>query len=246
METTTTTTSTADDVKPKDSTSKPKIDAAPSGAANPFGGAPAIPAAGSIFGKLPTAPGSAFGGGGGASGSLFPPAGGLFGAGAAAPGGAVNAGGDDEDEDEPPRPSSPSYKADASTEDERETVLLRVGKVKFHTKKDASDTNWADRGVNSFEFRREKEPSEGGKRKCRLLMRNTIGKAVLNAGLYANMSAQTTEKKLKDGSVMKNGIMTTVFNAEEENQKVMVYLRFGKESDAVEAHKLISEHVAEL
>ncbi len=45
---------------------------------------------------------------------------------------------------------------------------------------------------------------------------------------------------------MKNGIMTTVFNAEEENQKVMVYLRFGKESDAVEAHKLISEHVAEL
>ena len=29
----------------------------------------------------------------------------------------MNAGGDDEDEDEPPRPSSPSYKADASTED---------------------------------------------------------------------------------------------------------------------------------
>jgi len=242
----TTTTSAVDDVKPTDSTSKPKIDGVSK--ANPFGNAPGIPAAGSIFGKLPTAPGSAFGGGGGdgASGSLFPPAGGLFGAGAAAPGGAVNAGGDDEDEDEPPRPSSPSYKADASTEDERETVLLRVGKVKFHTKKDAADKNWADRGVNSFEFRREKEPSEGGKRKCRLLMRNTIGKAVLNAGLYANMSSQTTEKKLKDGSVMKNGIMTTVFNAEEENQKVMVYMRFGKESDAVEAHKLISEHVAEL
>ena len=95
----TTTTSAVDDVKPTDSTSKPKIDGVSK--ANPFGNAPGIPAAGSIFGKLPTAPGSAFGGGGGdgASGSLFPPAGGLFGAGAAAPGGAVNAGGDDEDED---------------------------------------------------------------------------------------------------------------------------------------------------
>jgi hypothetical protein len=41
-------------------------------------------------------------------------------------------------------------------------------------------------------------------------------------------------------------LIATVFNAEEENQKVMVYLRFGKESDAKELHKLISENVATL
>ena len=40
-------------------------------------------------------------------------------------------------------------------------MLLR-GKVKFHTKKDAADKNWADRGVNSFEFRREKNRARVG------------------------------------------------------------------------------------
>ena len=54
------------------------------------------------------------------------------------------------------------------------------------------------------------------------------------------------EKKMKDGSAVQNGLIATVFNAEEENQKVMVYLRFGKESDAKELHKLISENVATL
>ena len=83
-------------------------------------------------------------------------------------------------------------------------------------------------------------------KRCRLLMRNTIGKAVLNAGLYPKMSSQLTEKKMKDGSAVQNGLIATVFNAEEENQKVMVYLRFGKESDAKELHKLISENVATL
>ena len=150
------------------------------------------------------------------------------------------------DRDEPARPSSPSYQANEAVEDEKEVVLLRVGKVKFHTKKDAGDKNWADRGVNSFEFRREKAPSEGDVKRCRLLMRNTIGKAVLNAGLYPKMSSQLTEKKMKDGSAVQNGLIATVFNAEEENQKVMVYLRFGKESDAKELHKLISENVATL
>jgi len=193
-------------------------------AASLFG---APPPAGSIFGTLPVAPGGGFGGLGGGNKS-------------------ENAGEDDDDEDEPPRPSSPSYKPNEATEDEHETVLLRVGKVKFHVKKDASEPNWADRGVNSFEFRREKAPSEGGVKRCRLLMRNTIGKAVLNAGLYAKMSSTLTEKKNKDGSVVKNGLMFTAFNAEDDNAKTLVYLRFGKESDAKELHKLIAEHVAEL
>ena len=208
------------------------------GSVNPFGGGAvaAVPAAGSIFGSLPTAPGSTFGAPCGGGGGLF--------GGGTAPGAGTAA--DDEDEDEPARPSSPSYQANEAVEDEKEVVLLRVGKVKFHTKKDAGDKNWADRGVNSFEFRREKAPSEGDVKRCRLLMRNTIGKAVLNAGLYPKMSSQLTEKKMKDGSAVQNGLIATVFNAEEENQKVMVYLRFGKESDAKELHKLISENVATL
>lgn len=222
-------------------------------AANPFGGAPkpGPPAAGSIFGTLPTAPGSLFGApqnaSGSSAGSLFPPAGSLFGASASAPGGgfggASTSAVEDDDEDEPPRPSSPSYQANEATEDDTEHVVMRVNKVKLHTKKDASEPNWADRGVNSFEFRREKVASgDGGSKRCRLLMRNQIGKAVLNAALYAKMSAQLTEKKMKDGSVVKNGVIVTLFNAEEENSKVMVYLRFGKESDAKELHKLIAEN----
>jgi nuclear pore complex protein Nup50 len=217
-------------------------------AANPFGGAPkpGPPAAGSIFGALPTAPGSLFGAPPAVgSSSLFPPAGSLFGA--SAPGGAFGGAStsavDDDEDDEPPRPSSPSYQANESTEDDQEHVVMRVNKVKLHTKKDASEPNWADRGVNSFEFRREKVASgDGGSKRCRLLMRNQIGKAVLNAALYAKMSAQLTEKKMKDGSVVKNGVIVTLFNAEEDNSKVMVYLRFGKESDAKELHKLISEN----
>ena len=208
------------------------------GGANPFGGG------GSIFGAANSGGGSLF--------ATAPPAGSIFGALPVAPGGGVGAvaggakGEDEDDEDEPPRPSSPSYKANEATEDEHETVLLRVGKVKFHTKKDASEPNWADRGVNSFEFRREKSPGEGGVNRCRVLMRNTIGKAVLNAGLYAKMSATLTEKKNKDGSKTANGLMFTAFNAEEDNQKTLVYLRFGKESDAKELHKLITEHVAKM
>lgn len=55
-------------------------------------------------------------------------------------------------------------------EDEKEVVFLRVGKVKFYTKKDVGDKNWVDRGVNSFEFRCEKVLSEGDVKCCRLLM----------------------------------------------------------------------------
>lgn len=249
------------DDEPTATTTKPAPTATISSTpvSNPFGGpsAPAVaPAAGSIFGSLPTAPGSIFGSlptaPGGGSGSLFPPAapgGGLFGnLGGVAPGGAAPtaaaaaATAEDEDEDEPPRPSSPSYQANEATEDDNETVLLRVGKVKFHTKKDAADKNWADRGVNSFEFRREKTSGADGKHRCRVLMRNQIGKAVLNAGVYKGLSAQLTEKKQKDGSTIKNGLIATLFNAEEENTKTMVYLRFGKESDAVELQKLIADN----
>lgn len=198
-----------------------------------------------LFGTLPIAPIAANAGAFGTFGALnAPPMGAFASAFARAPQAEATETNEDEDgEDEPARPSSPSYAANEAVEDENEVVVMRVNKVKLHTKRDASEKQWADRGVNSFEFRREKSTSvDGGAKKCRLLMRNQIGKAVVNAALYAKMSAQLTEKKEKDGSVTKNGVIVTLFNAAEDNARVMVYLRFGKESDAKALHALIAEN----
>ena len=53
---------------------------------------------------------------------------------------------------------------------------------------------WGDSGKNTLEFL-EKEASSNGVHRSRIVLRTSIGKAVLNAGLYKNMSVQVTERK---------------------------------------------------
>lgn len=215
----------------------------PNAASNPF---------------MSSAPSSLFGGALTPAATSSPAVGGFgFGFGAAAPGGlfgGVNANtpsflppstpagadGDDEDE-EAARPPSPSYQEKARNDDDHEEALLKV-KCKFFTKKDATEP-WADHGVNHLEFLREKEATEGIKR-SRVVCRNSIGKAVMNAGLYANMSVQIVDKKAPDGSVKKNGVIVNLFNAVEENAKTITLIRLGKEEDVLNLQKLFEENVA--
>lgn len=205
-----------------------------------------------------SAPSTLFGGASAPAAASSPAVGGFgFGFGAAAPGGlfggvhasapsflppSAPAGADGEDEDEEAaRPPSPSYQEKARNDDDHEEALLKV-KCKFFTKKDATEP-WADHGVNHLEFLREKEATEGIKR-SRVVCRNSIGKAVMNAGLYANMTVKVVDRKAPDGSVKKNGVIVNLFNAVEENAKTITLMRLGKEEDVLNLQKLFEENIA--
>ena len=193
----------------------------PNAASNPFGGGAAAPAP-SLFGA-PGAPPPAFGGFGGFGGapiSVTP---------------AAPADGEDDDEDVA-RPPSPSFKEKERGDEDDEECLLKA-KVKFFTKKEAADA-WGDRGVNNLEFLKAKA-AVSGVHKCRVLIRNSIGKAVMNAGVYASMRVQATEKKLPDGSTKQNGIIVNFFNAAEENEKTITLIRM---PEAEKLHKLLEEN----
>ena len=148
---------------------------------------------------------------------------------------AAPAGGED-DEEEEARPPSPSFKEKERSDEDDEECLLKA-KAKFFTKKEAADA-WGDRGVNNLEFLKAKE-AVGGVHKCRVLIRNSIGKAVMNAGVYASMRVQATEKKLPDGSTKQNGVIVNFFNAAEENEKTITLIRM---PEAEKLHKLLEEN----
>lgn len=220
----------------------------------------------SLFGDLPkpTAFGIgaksnpfAVGGSGGGAPSLFPPVGGAksasnnpfapsttaFGGGGGstafpkfpAGGAAAQQAKEEENDEEPERPPSPST-VEATGEDDNEFVDMEKQKVKLYVKKEASEP-WADRGVNRLQFRREKEGAKGA---CRILMRTSIGKAVINANLYDNMSVTFAEQKdKKDGSMKKTGVILTIFNACENSEKQIVLLKLGSQEAVEELHGLI-------
>ena len=150
------------------------------------------------------------------------------------------AGGGEDDDEEEQRPPSPSFKETERGEDDAEESLLKVSASILPRRKRADA--WGDRGKNNLEFLREKE-AVGGVHKCRVLIRNSIGKAVLNAGLYKNMRVQVTEKKLPDGSTKKNGVIVQLFNAVEDSAKTIVLLRFAKEETVLQLQKLLEENV---
>jgi len=154
------------------------------------------------------------------------------------PGGGAEGGGDGDD-DEPQRPPSPSYKEKVADESDHEVVLLKV-KCKFFTKKENNDP-WADHGVNYLEFLKEKVPGEGMTvKRSRIVCRNSIGKAVMNAGLYANMSVQVAAgKAAPDGSTKKAGIIVNLHNAVEDNVRTITLIRMGREEDVDALKNLI-------
>ena len=157
-----------------------------------------------------------------------------------APAPAAAGGGEDDDEEEQ-RPPSPSVKETERGEDDAEESLLKC-ECKYFAKAAVADA-WGDRGKNTLEFLREKEASSNGVHRSRIVLRTSIGKAVLNAGLYKNMSVQVTEKKNPDGSMKKNGIIVQLFNAVEDSAKTIVLLRFAKEETVLQLQKLLEENV---
>ena len=194
----------------------------PNAASNPFSGGSAAPPP-SLFGG--SAPAPAVGGFGGFGGAPAPAA----------------AGGGEDDDEEEQRPPSPSVKETERGEDDAEESLLKC-ECKYFAKAAVADA-WGDRGKNTLEFLREKEASSNGVHRSRLVLRTSIGKAVLNAGLYKNMSVQVTEKKNPDGSMKKNGIIVQLFNAVEDSAKTIVLLRFAKEETVLQLQKLLEENV---
>ena len=120
------------------------------------------------------------------------------------------------------------------------------------------------------------EPGEGNIRRSRIVCRNSIGKAVMNAGLYAQMSVQVIDKKSPDGSVKKTGIIVNLFNAVrvnalnflmttlpvskyfhvvklkrfflqvEDSVKQITLIRLGKEADVESLKNLFEKNVAEM
>ena len=151
------------------------------------------------------------------------------------------AGGGEDDDEEEQRPPSPSVKETERGEDDAEESLLKC-ECKYFAKAAVADA-WGDRGKNTLEFLREKEASSNGVHRSRIVLRTSIGKAVLNAGLYKNMSVQVTEKKNPDGSMKKNGIIVQLFNAVEDSAKTIVLLRFAKEETVLQLQKLLEENV---
>lgn len=82
-----------------------------------------------------------------------------------------------------------------------------------------------------------------GVMRARVVCRNSIGKAVMNAGLYANMTVQITDKKAPDGSSKKSGIIVNLFNALEDSAKTITLIRLGKEEDVLNLQKLFEDNV---
>ena len=94
---------------------------------------------------------------------------------------------------------------------------------------------------------KEKEATNGV-RKARIVIRNSIGKAIVNAGVYANMTRKVQESKPKHGGApTKNGIILTLFNAAEEEGppvKSITLIRLS-EKNTLELERLLEESVKE-
>jgi len=200
----------------------------PNAASNPFAGGASAPAP-SLFAPAPAAAAPTFGGFGGFGGATPSPLN------TAAP--------DADDDDEEARPPSPSVAERERGEDDKEDALLKAP-CKFFTK---NGDSWGDHGKNALEFLKEKEATNGV-RKARIVIRNSIGKAIVNAGVYANMTRKVQESKPKHGGApTKNGIILTLFNAAEEEGppvKSITLIRLS-EKNTLELERLLEESVKE-
>ena len=200
----------------------------PNAASNPFAGGASAPAP-SLFAPAPAAAAPTFGGFGGFGGATPSPLN------TAAP--------DADDDEEEARPPSPSVAERERGEDDKEDALLKAP-CKFFTKNGES---WGDHGKNALEFLKEKEATNGV-RKARIVIRNSIGKAIVNAGVYANMTRKVQESKPKHGGApTKNGIILTLFNAAEEEGppvKSITLIRLS-EKNTLELERLLEESVKE-
>ncbi|XP_023635700.1 uncharacterized protein LOC17883523 isoform X2 [Capsella rubella] len=116
---------------------------------------------------------------------------------------------DDADgEDEQPQPSSPSVK---KTEEKGVTVVHEV-KCKLYVKSnDPSDKGWKDKGTGNLYIKCKEGIDKGTKEsKPTILVRNDVGKLLLNALLYAGIKT----------SPSKNALVAIFHSSEDSNENV--------------------------
>ncbi|XP_048624299.1 nuclear pore complex protein Nup50 isoform X4 [Brassica napus] len=116
---------------------------------------------------------------------------------------------DAEAEDEPPQPSSPSVK---KTEEKGVTVVHEV-KCKLYVKSnDPTDKGaWKDKGTGNLYIKCKEGVDKGTKEsKPTIIVRNDVGKLLLNALLYTGIKTST----------QKNALVAIFHSSEDSNEKV--------------------------
>ncbi|XP_010455593.1 PREDICTED: uncharacterized protein LOC104737181 isoform X3 [Camelina sativa] len=115
---------------------------------------------------------------------------------------------DDADGDEQPQPSSPSVK---KTKEEGVTVVHEV-KCKLYVKSsDPADKGWKDRGTGNLTIKCKEGVDKGSKEsKPTILVRNDVGKLLLNALLYAGIKT----------SPQKNALVAIFHSSEDSSENV--------------------------
>ncbi|XP_010434154.1 PREDICTED: nuclear pore complex protein NUP98B-like isoform X3 [Camelina sativa] len=115
---------------------------------------------------------------------------------------------DDADGDEQPQPSSPSVK---KTKEEGVTVVHEV-KCKLYVKSsDPADKGWKDRGTGNLSIKCKEGVDKGTKEsKPTILVRNDVGKLLLNALLYAGIKT----------SPQKNALVAIFHSSEDSSENV--------------------------
>ncbi|CAE6133820.1 unnamed protein product [Arabidopsis arenosa] len=115
---------------------------------------------------------------------------------------------DDADEDEQPQPSSPSVK---KAEEKGVTVVHEV-KCKLYVKSnDPTDKGWKDKGTGNLYIKCKEGVDKGTKEsKPTILVRNDVGKLLLNALLYTGIKTST----------QKNALVAIFHSSEDSNENV--------------------------
>ncbi|XP_020876841.1 uncharacterized protein LOC9308694 isoform X2 [Arabidopsis lyrata subsp. lyrata] len=115
---------------------------------------------------------------------------------------------DDADEDEQPQPSSPSVK---KAEEKGVTVVHEV-KCKLYVKSnDPTDIGWKDKGTGNLYIKCKEGVDKGTKEsKPTILVRNDVGKLLLNALLYTGIKT----------SPQKNALVAIFHSSEDSNENV--------------------------
>ena len=142
------------------------------------------------------------------------------------------AGGDD---DEPPRPSSPSLKANAENADAVDSLFESKSKV-FKLGSDQNTPAWSSLGVGVVSLDR---PNKGDGSPF-LVFRNEAGKVLLRAGLYKNMKVM---RKGKTASMALFPAKELGESEAEGSPKAITFsFKFGKEDKVAKLESAIATH----
>ncbi|CAN8246432.1 unnamed protein product [Cochlearia groenlandica] len=141
---------------------------------------------------------------------------------------------DVDDEDEPPQPSSPSVK---KTKEDGVTVVHEV-KCKLYVKSnDPADKGaWKDKGTGNLSIKCKEGADKGTKEsKPVILIRNDVGKLLLNALLYAGIKTTT----------QKNALVAIFHTSEDSNNDNVTPKTFLIRTKTTEARDMLATAIQE-